>query len=186
MALDPYLEGFCERWREKADGYGTVKTEDWFDRFFTLWVLFNALYTEVALRTGNAGVPDDSAAQDILLHYLTATTFAAQLNADNAVVAALAEIQTFLQGHHYFFKLDRRTGERQPVEDEELLGRLRANSRNEQGRAILEALYCVRCNMFHGHKAFDPVQVALLRPMIVILGKVIDLTRIKLGSDPKE
>ena len=180
MALNPYVEQFCDRWRQKAGSYGIDKTEDWFDRFFTLWVLFNALYTEVAFRTGNAGLPDDTAAQDNLLHYLTATAFVTQLEADHTVVNALTEIQAFLRSHQYFLKLDRRTGERQPEEDEKLLAGLQSNARNDKGKAILEALYCVRCNMFHGHKAFDPIQVDLLRPMIVVLEKVTDVTRSKL------
>jgi hypothetical protein len=65
MALNPRLEQFCDRWQAKANGYGVHQTEDWFDRFFTLWVLFNALYTEVAVQTGNAGRSDDVAGQEV-------------------------------------------------------------------------------------------------------------------------
>jgi len=180
VPLDAYIEQFCDRWRQRADSYGTQKTEDWFDRFFTLWVQFNVLYTEVASRTGKVGLPDDSAAQDNLLHYLTATAFVTEMNADKAVTDALAAIEAFLEAHEYCLKLDRRTGARQPEEDEKILAGLRSNAKNGQGKAVLEALYCVRCNIFHGHKAFDPVQVALLRPMIVVLEKVIDLTRQRL------
>lgn len=186
MALSPEFEQFCHRWRHKASHYAGVETADWFDKFFTLWVLFNALYTEVAWRTGKQGLSDDTAAQDNLLHYLGATQFIGTLRADPAVVAALIEIQEFLHSHVYYFKLDRRTGARQPDEDERILSGLQSNAKNDQGKSILEALYCIRCNMFHGHKAFDPMQVELLRPMIVLLEKTIDITQQHLEQEATE
>lgn len=175
MALSPDFVLFCQRWQDKANLYRGVEVADWFDKFFTLWVLFNALYTEVAWRTGNEGIADDVAGQDNLLHYLGARAFIEELRRDRDVVEALTQIQTFLHDHVYYFKLDRKTGARQPKEDERLLNDFRSNGTNGQGKAILEALYSIRCNLFHGHKAFDPGQVDLLRPITVILKSVIDV-----------
>ena len=184
MALSPDLVLFCDRWRAKAQLYRGAEVADWFDKFFSLWVLFNALYTEVAWRTGNAGMADSVAGQDNLLQYLGGRAFIEAFEANPAALAAVADIQTFLTGHVYYFKLDRATGARQPAEDERLLRDFQSNGSNGQGKAILEALYSVRCNLFHGHKGFDPGQVDLLRPMTVILETVIDITFHHLQSRP--
>jgi hypothetical protein len=46
---------------------------------------------------------------------------------------------------------------------------LESHSRDRRAKAVLEALYAIRCNMFHGQKEFDVAQVALLRPAICVL-----------------
>jgi hypothetical protein len=102
MALLLEFEQFCVRWREKASGYIVPKLSDPFDKFFTLWVLFNALYTEVAWRTGHAGIGDDRAGQEILLQYLGAIAFTGSLNADRDVTEALTSVEMFLQHHCYY------------------------------------------------------------------------------------
>jgi Uma2 family endonuclease len=43
------------------------------------------------------------------------------------------------------------TGNPQRQKDLELLSRLRSTSRDDRANAILELIYSIRCNMFHGH-----------------------------------
>src|SRR5688572_24166509 len=42
------LMDFCERWMIKASSYGTDSLSDCFDKFFTLFVVYNALYDDVS------------------------------------------------------------------------------------------------------------------------------------------
>ncbi len=190
MPLTPHLDQFHQRWRQKAAGYGDVETRDWFDRFFSLYVVFNALYTEAALdleRNGlitldsTRGIPDDRASQEYVVQYVGAKALVKALTDDPAVTAALAQIEQFLQQHTYHFRLNRLTGNAQDAEDERILVDLQSNDTNAKACSVLEVLYCVRCNMFHGHKMFEPVQVDLLRPVIIILAKVIDIIHARLG-----
>lgn len=176
MPLSDELKSFCDRWRIRADAHQGPGFEAEFDRFITLWIGFNALYTEAATRQGFQGIGDDRASQEILLHHLTARRFVRALDADPAVIAALAEVRALMRAHDFYFKLDRQDGARQPAEDEALLARLEDNGAGQRGQAILETLYSVRCNVLHGHKQFDPRQATLLRPMNVILAKVVDVT----------
>ncbi|WP_322012703.1 hypothetical protein [Paraburkholderia sp. J12] len=48
--MDIYAIGrFCDRWIEKADSYRSGNLEDLFDRFFTLFVAYNHLYSAAAI-----------------------------------------------------------------------------------------------------------------------------------------
>lgn len=177
MPLNQSFILFCRRWRHRANGYRGPGFERTFDKFFALWVVFNALYTEVARREGRHGAGDDTACQEILLQHLGSRPFVRAINADADVVAALDQVRGFIRNHDFNFKLDRRTGAPQQAVDNDLLARINTmRSPNVRGQAILETLYAVRCNLFHGHKQFIPRQADLLRPITVILSKVIDIT----------
>ena len=76
------------------------------------------------------------------------------------------------------------TGNRRPAEDAKLLTELESRDTNEKATAILDTIYQVRCNMFHGHKGFQGVQRGLLQPMIVLLETVINVTEQKLIAEP--
>jgi hypothetical protein len=75
------------------------------------------------------------------------------------------------------------TGERKPEADRELLVALESRSANRRAHAILEALYAIRCNMFHGHKGFEPIQLELLRPAILLLQSTINVLHHALDVD---
>ena len=68
--------------------------------------------------------------------------------------------------------------------DAHLLKKMESRSQNRRAQAGLEVLYAIRCNMFHGHKGFDLVQMGLLRPALVLLEGTIDLLRQALDEDP--
>ena len=75
------------------------------------------------------------------------------------------------------------TGVRQKEQDEDLLRRLRSKSQNTKAEAILDLIYSIRCNTFHGHKGFEGVQTAILSPVIALLRKLIDLLREELANN---
>jgi hypothetical protein len=75
------------------------------------------------------------------------------------------------------------TGARRPAADRELLAALDSRSRNRRALAALEVLYAIRCNMFHGHKGFEPIQLELLRPTILLLESTINVLYQALDRD---
>jgi hypothetical protein len=75
------------------------------------------------------------------------------------------------------------SGERRPDADRELLAALESRSRNRRAHAVLEALYAIRCNMFHGHKGFEPIQLELLKPAILLLQSTINVLYRALDGD---
>jgi hypothetical protein len=65
------------------------------------------------------------------------------------------------------------TGNSIPQKDQELLSKLDSNNCNDQISGILEFIYQIRCNMFHGRKGYEPVQELLLEPVLYFLHKIV-------------
>lgn len=198
MALSPEFNRFCQDWRQKANAYRTDDTRQCFDKFFTPYVLFNRLYAEATFTLARrrpilqrriaraTGFPDPQAAtSSYLIEYLTARTLVLAIAANQEANNALEAVKGFIRAHTFYIRLDKVTGNRRPAEDDRLLvASVESRSANEKATAILETIYQVRCNMFHGHKGFQPVQRDLLRPIIILLETVINVTDQKLRAEP--
>lgn len=173
----------------KAKRYARAGLNQSFDRFFTLYVVFNHLYAEATFQLANRGqvqiqnrnrFPDAEAAQEYVVQFFGADRFLQQLNCDIPTQAALESLKAQIRSGNFSLKLNMVTGEAQPEEDANLCRRLIGTNRNEQAAAILEILYAVRCNMFHGRKGFNPIQRQLLDPLSVILERVIEILYVAL------
>jgi hypothetical protein len=78
--------------------------------------------------------------------------------------------------------LDPVSGEKNEAKDQALLQSLQSSSPDERAKAVLQFIYQVRCNLFHGRKGVDPVQKELLIPLANLLEKIIKLIYDKLDS----
>ncbi len=190
MALSPELREFCDSWRGKAAACSMENINGAFDRFFTSYVAFNRLYVEATHRLARRGqvklrerFPDPQAAQDYVVQFCTATTLTGAWENSANAAAALHEIADHLRQGTFALKLDPVSGDPRPAKDHELLTALESHSRNRKAKAVLEALYAIRCNMFHGQKAFQLRQLALLRPAILLLESTTDVLRQALDHD---
>ena len=184
MALGNNFRQFHSRWMAKARRHNHKGLQQSFDRFFTLYVVFNHLYAEATFQLANHGqvriqnrnrFPDAEAAQEYVVQFLGADRLLQELNNDKSAQAALLSLQAQVCNGAFNLKLNMVTGAAQSNEDADLCRRLTGTNRNEQAAAILETLYAVRCNMFHGRKGFNPIQRALLDPLNVILERVIEI-----------
>jgi len=190
MALSPELRNFCESWHAKATTYSTENIDGAFDRFFTSYVAFNRLYAEATYRLARRGhiklrerFPDSQAAQDYIVQFCTAAMLTRAWENSAAAVDALREIADHLREGRFSLKLDPVTGYPRPAKDRELLTALESRSRNQKAKGVLETLYSIRCNMFHGRKDFQLHQLALLRPAILLLESTTDVLQQALEQD---
>ena len=176
MALSHELRAFCHSWQTKADAYSLEDLGGAFDRFFTSYVVFNRLYAEATYRLARRGrvrlrerFPDSHAAKEYVVQFCGAEMLSRAWEGDPNTAAALREIADQLRERRFALKLDPMTGGRRPEKDRALLAALESRSPNRKITAALEALYAIRCNMFHGQKGFNLAQVTLLRPAILLL-----------------
>ena len=181
---------FCRNWLTKAEAYSSEDISGAFDRFFTLYVAFNRLYAEATFRLARRGqvrlrgrFPDSKAAQEYLLQFCGAEALTHAWESDPNTITALHQIADHLHQGRFALKLDMVTGNRRPAADHELLAALDSRSRNRRAQATLEVLYAIRCNMFHGHKGFEPIQLELLRPAILLLRSTINVLYQALDRD---
>lgn len=178
--LSPELEYFVSEWLDKASRYPDNTTEGCYDKFFTLYVAFNRLYAEATFELARRGcivlqsnraLPDRKGATEYTLKLITLEKFQA---VDKRHLAPYVEtIAKLIEEQHFSIKLSVPDGAPQRNKDQRLLQDLRSNGRT-RFLAILDVIYSVRCNLFHGHKAFRPLQADLLAPVIVLLTAVIN------------
>lgn len=191
MTLNPDFKSLCQRWREKAKQYDSEDIHQLFDKFFSLYVAYNALYAETAaylhrkaIKDGKEGYklddenfPDKQAATKYVLDLLTSRGLVQSLEHTEATKEAIAQLKKLFseESHfHFWICLDPVFGEHQKDKDKELIRMLNSSSADELARAILQLIYQVRCNMFHGRKSVSKVQKELLIPLVTILDKIVD------------
>lgn len=189
MALTQEFSDFIRNWNEKADQIRLGSLATYFDKFFTLYVVYNRLYAEITFDLNRAGridisrrntFPDNRAATDYVLHFIGAGYFVSKITLDDDSLKALEEIIALIQNKCFHIMLDMVTGEAQPQRDITLLEHLTSENACIKAKAILRMIYSVRCNMFHGHKGFDEVQIEILEPTIILLQKTITIVLHKL------
>jgi hypothetical protein len=177
--LSPELDRFVRDWLAKAGNCPDSSVEGCYDKFFTLFVVFNRLYSEATFELARRGsitlerngrLPDKKGATKYTFEMIGASDF--QDLFDTRLACNVDEIAELVDDGRFFIELSSPDGNPQPIKDRVLLAALRSSG-EAQALAVLGLVYTVRCNLFHGHKAFQPIQVGLLRPTIAILSGVI-------------
>lgn len=162
--LSPELNRFCDQWTARANVYGDQSIDHCYDKFFTSFVVFNRLYAEATFELARRGeitlqpnrqLPDKKGATEYTLKTIGTPAF--QMLYDNSLVAHAQIIENLIETEQFYIKLS------VPL-------------------AVLETIYTIRCNLFHGNKAFQPVQAILLRPTTAMLCHVIEALRNALSA----
>ena len=192
MSLSQEFESFYCRWLQKADNYSTDNISDYFDKYFTLYVIFNRLYAEATFILDRknqikllrrTSFPDSCAAKSYVIKYLSSSHLIDKLENIKETKDAIENLKKLINEEAFYIKLDLVTGNRQRDKDLELLKELNSRSTNKKAEAILDLLYSIRCNMFHAHKGFSEIQIDLLKPATIILRNAIEILYTKLQQD---
>lgn len=180
--MDIYaIESFCDRWINKAETYRSNDLEDLFDRFFTLFVAYNRLYSAAAelyratLDPRRAAMlqGDRREATAVMAQLIGQSRFSNVMREGPAIADSCETISELLQNRQFFLHSVRGTKEPDHARDAELAEGLRRHSL----LAVLQCLYQIRCNIFHGEKEFAPRQAQLLVPAITLLEEIVRLSR---------
>lgn len=171
------LQAFCQRWLEKADVYDRADLAGSFDAFFSVFVAYNALYTEVATRLMSSGMVNRSQQWDHIkatVHvalYLGPTQMANEIREDPKGRESVHEIVQLIKNGTFYIHIKRGSPDR--VKDSACIKGIEEGSEKEYCESILKLIYQTRCNMFHGSKGFVPKQPELLNPMTKVLRSVV-------------
>ncbi len=180
------FRNFYNNWLAKADAYHENTLSNHFDKFTSLYVVYNSLYMEVTSALMIAGVnvtqnfKDKTAATDYVMKYLKPTFYHENLLNNQESIDDLAEICSIIDQELFFIILD--WGHPQRAKDLELLASLQSANTNRKVRAILHLFYYIRCNLFHGHKGFENRQTRLLIPVTRLLRKTVEIVFNKLDE----
>jgi hypothetical protein len=145
---------FCRRWLEKASLYDDQTLDGAFDKFFSVFVAFNRLYSHVSLHSGQVIKGDQRQATDAFASTVGSRQLLTALgnNGGAADLATLAEL--IRPGGSFYLISDGTRDQPDLTRNRDLHQRLNDSSAATKVKAVLEYLYLVRCNMFHGSEGF--------------------------------
>jgi hypothetical protein len=205
------LDLFCNSWLHKAKVYGRPRVSSFFrragrttdvncaedvdtlsrcfDRFTSLFVVFNRLYTEAGklliqrgvvnppARRRFAPLPDRESATEHIVTFYGEDRLKDEISGDKKCRKAVDTLVQLIRDRSFYLHEDYTTG--LPDTDRDLRAANEASSYEPQ--AILSLIYQARCNLFHGEKDFEERQRVLLDNMSIVLEFIVlkVLTRLK-------
>ena len=191
--MNQEISNFCTSWLTKSRTYDSNNLQGAFDKFFTLFVVYNRLYVELTFRLSNKGLinlinrktfPDANAAKVYSVEYLTSTVLNNAFDSSPDCLIAIEELKNIIRNNTFNIKLNMVTGVPMPDKDSDLLSALESSNTANRMKAITDYLYSVRCNTFHAQKGYTNDQIELLRPICILLEKIIELIFDKLRNEP--
>lgn len=183
---------FCRRWLKKAARYRQHSLPGAYDRYFTLFVVYNRAYDEAARhllenppvlgRQMNWGklrfsgqrpksvsaIGDRIKATDGVVAFCGAS-LRDEVFSDPSIRESIEALFLLSQRQEFYFFFDKETGAPRLDLDRAVLG----SARSGDVKPVLEVLYRLRCNLFHGRKEFAEHQMRVLTPANTILNGVV-------------
>ncbi len=168
MALSrDFTLSLCRRWLKKASECDGAKLEGAFDRFFSLFVAFNAVYVYLSPNDDR----DRQQATKLFPKVVGSDSLAEALdgNGGSDDIRKLSE----LIGPGGGFFLHGKLGVPNRAHDEEVGRQLVSLDPTARVDAVLRFLYQLRCNLFHGRKDMAEEQRRVLVPANRCLERVV-------------
>ena len=174
---------FIENWENQIADIDTDNLDGLFNKFRSLYTIYNRLYNESYTEMENLGTlvkprySDFETATTLVVDFLNSTNLIDSLS-DQQSQTDINDLQMLIRNQ--VFNINLAKGQPQPQKDAELLANLGSVKNDIKAQAILSLIYNVRNNVVHGHKDFVEHQRLLLEPLINILQKIITLQKNKL------
>ena len=170
------IVAFMIRWRKKSKNYNYERLNAFFDGFFTVFVLYNFLYDYICQEDKDR-YPESGDRQRSI--NVARRFLGADVIASDQVIRHNASLLKSLVEEKAFYLRDESW-------DNTRVAGLDSIDNEEWTKCLLEVLYQIRCNTFHGRKQFQEEQKKILLPSINILGRINDLLIEKLAPGALE
>ncbi|SRR5260221_9946490 len=175
------LKPFINRWMKRANELLEKRESlnDFFDEFFTLYVIYNRLYNIVAVHSISVGLvkKKDQQSNHSILDGKAATIYIAKFLKEDQhkIITVLANeikhLKLIISEERFHIALN--NGMPDLKEDRVYKEKLSSNKPSVVFLSVLEVLYEIRCNVFHGEKSFEDRQTEILKTSNIILRTVI-------------
>jgi hypothetical protein len=120
--------------------------------------------------TGNSRKKDSELAVKVARSYLGSNT----LFSDETLQKAARTLSDLIHRQTFYI--------REQVWDAKRVAKLETNDPEQWAKGLLEVIYAIRCNTFHGQKGFAEQQRDILYPCISVLERLNELLLNKLNS----
>ena len=184
------IRDFYEEWMRKVS---TLTSHDGsrysFEKFIYLYIIYNALYCRATTCLKYKGITFASSekeqAVDNVIKFFDGNS---QQCGENLIDFLQrrndVDVEAIKDFNHGFdiYSLRRYSSEEAQKNDFELRDKLLSSSTKKQAEGVLELIYRVRCNLFHGEKRFNPRQEDFLRPIVEILQSIVKEIYVRLNN----
>jgi hypothetical protein len=181
-----WTQAFCKRWLEKANDYDDRCVNDLFDKFFSLFVAYNKLCSYLVLTLKDPDNPNGDRDKAIkhfskavgherIWHAVSSGSGSTDISRLRILIADGGEFFLFVKKGTLGLESDK---ERNGC----LYNSLASIDTEKKVEAILEYLYLVRCNIFHGDKNLHKKQIKIMQPSTRCLERIVRLGLEKLGE----
>lgn len=183
--MNQYFTDFYNNWTRKSESIIQNDLSSVYDRYMTLFVIFNNLYNQIPDKLVENGVSvpnriyDNKAATDFVIQFIGANDFLSEISNRDLNQDIDSIIQLIEQGT---FHIKINHGQYDRNEDLKILTDLKSSNNSKKAIAILRVVYYVRCNIFHGSKDFQEYQRILVEPLTKILKVINPLLFSRLNS----
>lgn len=200
MGINQQYKQLCERWIKKAEQYNEViqassdckeKCEALIDKFFTLYVVYNALYNEVhailerekKIPTNKRRTEKEKAVENVIL-FVTAEKLFSKISEDPAACRSMTKIEEIMEEginsrRNRYGDLRicyNSNGIYDEDEDRKLQSKFYQKDKPAKYvKGILKLIYHIRCNLFHGKKEINAIQEAILSPSVILLERIVNI-----------
>lgn len=186
------VRDFYEEWMQKVS---TLTNQDEsrhsFEKFIYLYIIYNALYSRATTSLKYKGITfasrEKEQAVDNVIKFFDGNS---QQCGENLIDFLRrrndVNVEAIKDFNHGFdiYSLRKYIPEEAKKNNIELRDKLASSSTDKQAEGILELIYRVRCNLFHGEKRFNPRQDTFLSPIVEILQSIVKELYTKL-NDPE-
>jgi hypothetical protein len=177
-----WTKKFCDRWILRTADYTIHTVNGAVDTFFTLYVVYNKLCSHLALSLDPSKFNNVwETAVKVFPSALGSERIWTAVSNGNGL-ADISHLRALIADDGEFFLIAKRGTfdlESDKPKNKAIYDNLVSNNTDERVEAILEYIYRVRCNVFHGGKNLNNEgQLKILQPSIRCLDRVT-----KLGLD---
>ena len=149
MPLSNEMVDFYKAWLAKAESYSGEELNDYYNKAFTLFTLYNRLYVEATftlVREGkitlsdNRPFPDSRGAKQYAPQFVGYYEILQALNSDFYCNKAIKQIINLIENDRFYIKLSMPHGNGQPEKDIKLLSAMRSTGVKTKITAILDLI----------------------------------------------
>jgi len=179
-----YNEFYNSWWTDKCLNYKGDKLSDYYDVFFSRFVTFNSLYNTIIYTKESLGIlrKKTDKKQRIIergdkekaITEMSKELSDVQLDIlfiKPEIIESVVNLIEIIESNR--FVITHKAGQQFRDGDLLILAKLKHTDKKKRYLGILELLYNVRCNMFHGSKGYEHDQIELLKPINVLIYYIV-------------
>ena len=168
---------YIESWNKKLEQIKKDDLNSLFDKFNTLYPIYNRLYNDIHRKN-----PPDNRIGD----FVKATEFLRDSIGADIIIEKTSVNNKDIQGvveliNNKIFHINLADGIPQEANDEQLVKNLSSDNNDIKARAILSLIYNIRTNIVHGEKQYKEYQRLILEPVIHLIETMIKIMIEKLN-----